>query len=236
MVNTYLTKLRDICNKKGFIIKEISRSGKYKEFPIYKVIINNKSKKTICISAGSHGTEKSGPIAALKFIKNYKPIKEDPRIIIFPLLNPDGFLKNTRKNYRDIDLNRHFFDDPKPKEIVKIINSVRKEKIDLFISLHEDDEKRGVYLYNYSKENKIAKKIINFFSKKTKICKDKKIYRDKASSGIISNPLHDGSFDEWMFNHRVKTSICIEIPDTILNSNQRNKLAYEFINFVINVF
>lgn len=236
MVNTYLTRLKNICNKKGFIIKEISRSGKSKEFPIYKVIINNKNKPTICISAGSHGTEKSGPIAALKFIKDYIPSKNDPRIIILPLLNPDGFLKNTRKNYRDIDLNRHFFDDPKPKEIVKIINSIEKENISLFVSLHEDDEKKGVYLYNYSKDDKIAKKTIKFFSKKTKICKDKKIYRDKASSGIISDPLHDGSFDEWVFDHGVKTAICVEIPDKILNFHQRNKLAYEFINFIINVF
>ena len=233
MYDNYFYELKKTCKLKGFSIKESSRTGKNKEFPVYKVVLNPRNKPTICISTGSHGTEKSGPLAVLKFIKEYIPNKEDPRIVILPLINPEGLFNNKRKNHRDIDLNRHFFDDPKPREIRNIINSIKKENISLFISLHEDDEKKGVYLYNYSKNNKIAKKIVKFFSKITKICRDKKIYRDKASNGIISNPLHDGSFDEWVYHHSVKTAICIEIPDKALKFNQRIKIVLKLIKFII---
>ena len=59
-----------------------------------------KQDKIILITAGFHGDEKAGPLSILKYaneIIDYAH-KNGLKIIIYPLINPSGFEKNTRYN------------------------------------------------------------------------------------------------------------------------------------------
>ncbi len=59
-----------------------------------------------------HGNERSTPRFALEFARM---LHRDPslvapgkRVVIVPILNPDGFAKGTRRNARGVDLNRNY--------------------------------------------------------------------------------------------------------------------------------
>ena len=62
-------------------------------------------RKRIYISAGIHGDEPAGPLAARQLVEeNLWP--PDVEIVLFPCLNPTGFPLNRRENAQEIDLNR----------------------------------------------------------------------------------------------------------------------------------
>lgn len=213
MYREYIQNLRATCKEKNFSIKIVDR---VENFPIYRIDINKKGKLTICITAGIHGDEPSGPFGILKFLKIYKPVASDPKLIIIPVVNPFGFDQNKHSGAEGVNLNRHFFDKSLPKSIRKLYYDLKKEKIDFFVSLHEDGKKRSFYIYEYSrKENDIFEKIIYFISKRWPITRGKYIHRNPAERGIIYKPRSDSSFEERMFEDGVPFATCIEVPDYI---------------------
>lgn len=233
MYDTFYDELKNICIKKDFLIEEYAKTGCKKEYKLYKIVLNpNSTNRRVCFSAGIHGQEISGPLGILTFLKKYNSQKSDPGIVLLPLANPHGFFKETRKNHQGVDLNKKFFEKPQPKQIQKIISTLDYEKIDFFITLHEDDEKDGFYIYKYSSINGPFNKIIDFLSTKGKICDEDNIYSNKSNHGIISNPIHDGSFSEWMYSRGVPLCICIEIPDKI-KLKERVSIVSELIEYII---
>lgn len=214
MNDSYFEKLVQICQGRGFELQSKTRTANGK-FVLYKVVLNPQSPgQTLCFSAGVHGNEPSGPWAILEFLKTYHPQDGDPRMVILPVLNPDGFFRNKRMNYDRINLNRHFFQKPVPDEIKTLMSLVEKEKIDYFLALHEDDEKKGFYLYRYGENNLMADQITDFLSKRTLLCRDHKIYGEAAIKGVIAHPKTDGSFENWMYRQGIP-SVCLEAPDSV---------------------
>ena len=77
--------------------------------------------RRIYISAGIHGDEPAGPLAALKLIQeNQWP--ENLDLWFCPCLNPLGFALNTRENSKGFDLNREYL-KPVAEEITAHITS-----------------------------------------------------------------------------------------------------------------
>ncbi|HEX5790956.1 MAG TPA: M14 family metallocarboxypeptidase, partial [Luteolibacter sp.] len=102
--------------------------------------------KSIYLSAGMHGDEPAGPLALLELLREgfFSPAA---RWAICPALNPTGLAAGTRDNAQGIDLNRDYR--------LRSTDEVRahagwldaRSAPDLFLSLHEDWETRGFYLY-----------------------------------------------------------------------------------------
>lgn len=226
MYSKFVKELKRICSEKNYSLKSI---GKIEKLPIYRIDINPKAKNSICFSAGIHGDEISGPFGVLEFLKN-NSIK-NVHIIIFPVLNPSGFDKGTYETPRGVNLNRIFTKKPLSAYAKLILKSIHKDEISMFVSIHEDDEMKGLYLYNYSKDNKLFSGLINFMSKKMPICKSKNIYGKTANKGIINNPKSDGSLEERMFLDGLPLSSCIEIPDFI-PLKKRNVLVKDVVNYL----
>src|SRR6185312_15028223 len=63
--------------------------------------------KRIYLSAGIHGDEPAGPLAALQLLQENR-WPENVDLWFCPCLNPIGFTLNTRENSRGIDLNREY--------------------------------------------------------------------------------------------------------------------------------
>jgi len=59
------------------------------------------------LSAGIHGDEISGPIAILEMLRQ-PDFFAGFNTTIFPILNPDGLIRNLRGNADGIDLNRDY--------------------------------------------------------------------------------------------------------------------------------
>jgi protein MpaA len=71
----------------------------------------NTTKDTTVLLGGVHGDEPSGVYVLLKFAAElYKnpDLGKNHRVIIAPLVNPDGFFAKTRANANSVDLNRNF--------------------------------------------------------------------------------------------------------------------------------
>jgi protein MpaA len=71
----------------------------------------NAVKDTTVLFGGVHGDEPSGIYVLLKFaaeLKQNPNLAQHHRVIIAPLVNPDGFFANTRANANSVDLNRNF--------------------------------------------------------------------------------------------------------------------------------
>ncbi len=100
----------------------------------------------IYLSAGIHGDEPAPPLALLALLEAGV---FDPRATWFicPLLNPAGFLRQTRENAGGLDLNRDY-KDLRSSEIAAHAAWLRRQpNFDLSLCLHEDWESKGFYLY-----------------------------------------------------------------------------------------
>ncbi len=99
------------------------------------------------LSAGIHGDEPCGPETLLRFLEEH-PLSTACEWVVAPLLNPSGMKRGTRENREGIDLNRDFY--RKESGEIRALTSwweARERGCDLHVSLHEDWETSGLYLY-----------------------------------------------------------------------------------------
>lgn len=97
------------------------------------------------LSAGMHGDEPAGPLAALELLRSGH--FDEGAWWLCPALNPTGLAAGTRNNADGIDLNRDYL-NRRANEIrghAAWLESLPNPR--LFISLHEDWETSGFYFY-----------------------------------------------------------------------------------------
>lgn len=100
----------------------------------------------IYLSAGIHGDEPAPPLALLALLEA-GVFDARATWFICPLLNPAGFLRQTRENAGGLDLNRDY-KDLRSSEITAHAAWLRRQpNFDLSLCLHEDWESKGFYLY-----------------------------------------------------------------------------------------
>jgi len=147
---------------------------------------SQKSEVRIYISAGIHGDEPAGPLAALRLLQenNWPP---DAEIFFLPCLNPVGFTLNKRENADGIDLNRDYRKPQAAETRAHIAWLERQPKFDLYLCLHEDWESHGFYLYEQNPDNKssLAEKMIDAVKKVCPIDPSEIIEDRPAQNGII---------------------------------------------------
>jgi murein peptide amidase A len=97
------------------------------------------------LSAGMHGDEPAGPLAALELLK--QGTFDDGPWLVCPALNPTGLAAGTRDNAEGIDLNRDYWArrTPEVQAHAEWLEALPCPRI--FISLHEDWETSGFYFY-----------------------------------------------------------------------------------------
>ena len=103
-------------------------------------------RRRIYLSAGIHGDEPAPPLALLEMLES-GIFDHRANWLICPLLNPSGFLKRTRENADGFDLNRDYKDLRTAEIRAHIAWLQRQPNFDITISLHEDWESTGFYLY-----------------------------------------------------------------------------------------
>lgn len=172
----------------------------------------------IYISAGIHGDEPAGPLAALKLLQeNQWP--ENLDLWFCPCLNPLGFAANTRENVRGIDLNREYL-NPLADEIKAHIAWLdRQPKFDLCLLLHEDWESQGFYLYeqNSHGHRSLAEPMIAAISKVCPIDPNELIEGRPAQGGIIRPSIDPNSRPQWpeafyLIVYKTRLSYTLEAP------------------------
>lgn len=159
---------------------------------------SQRTKARIYISAGIHGDEPAGPLAALKLLQenNWPP---DAEIFLLPCLNPIGFTLNSRGNSSGIDLNRDYRNPKAPETRAHIAWLERQPKFDLYLCLHEDWESHGFYLYEQNPDSKpsLAEKMIEAVEKVCPIDLSENIEGRAAKGGIVRPNISPQERPDW---------------------------------------
>lgn len=98
------------------------------------------------LSAGIHGDEPAGPLAALELLRSGF-FDGDTAWSICPAMNPTGLASGTRENAAGIDLNRDYLQRQSAEIRAHAAWLEAGPCPRTFISLHEDWESSGFYFY-----------------------------------------------------------------------------------------
>jgi protein MpaA len=114
----------------------------------------------VYLSSGIHGDEPAGPLALLDLMADgfFGP---DMDWTICPALNPTGLAAGRRENAEGIDLNRDYLRRT-TLEVAAHANWLESRAVPrLFLSLHEDWEAKGFYLYEINLEEDVPARTRN---------------------------------------------------------------------------
>lgn len=100
----------------------------------------------VYLSAGIHGDEPAGTEGLLRWAEANLPTLRTLPCLIFPCLNPWGLVHNSRTDEQGRDLNRLFQHDEEPT-IATLKQRIASYRFQLALSLHEDYDGQGLYLY-----------------------------------------------------------------------------------------
>jgi len=100
----------------------------------------------IYISAGIHGDEAAGTESLIGLLENEPMIFDGFDLTFFPCLSPWGLVNNSRLSQSGFDLNRGW--SSKDNALAKVmVPAIAGERYDLALTLHEDFDGLGFYLY-----------------------------------------------------------------------------------------
>jgi len=210
-----------LCRQKRFACRVIGRiKTRLKiSYPIYKITIAPERKGIFCIEAGTHGYEIAGPLSILSLLKNPgRYLNKQFRYDIYPVINPAGFDLLRRENAFGRDVNNISPLTLANDEFVeaRIISAdIKKTNFAVFLSLHEDVDKRAFYAYAHEREPQaVYRQVIASTARICPILKSQTIHGAKSNGeGLIINSPYDKSFHDFL-HHRgqTKLSLTTETP------------------------
>jgi len=170
------------------------------------------------ISAGIHGDEPAGPLAALRLLQeNQWPA--DAEVWLLPCLNPTGFILNSRENDGRKDLNRDYRHLETEEVAAHIRWLERQPKFDVALCLHEDWEAHGFYVYELNPDRKpsLAEDMVAAVARVCPIDLSPVIEGREAKGGIINpslDPATRARWPEafWLLQHKTRHSCTLEAP------------------------
>lgn len=152
----------------------------------------------IYLSAGIHGDEPAPPLALLDLM-NEGFFDHRAHWIVCPLLNPAGFAAATRENAGGIDLNRDYR-RTRSAEVAAHVRWLRRQpNFDLYLTLHEDWEATGFYLYEINPQGRpsLAEPIIESVRTVCPIDPHELIDDRPAAGGIIRPDVDPAARELW---------------------------------------
>ena len=128
----------------GFRVREVACVGAPRTILLAEY--GDPNGPAVSLSAGVHGDE---PAASWALLGIARDGLLNPRFAyrIWPMLNPSGYLAQTRENAEGVDINRSFTRGGTSPEARAVITANRDRRFALALDLHEDFEADGCYLY-----------------------------------------------------------------------------------------
>ena len=141
-VAAFLREFRAEAEQRGFTPHELTQTS---AGPVMGFTSAGKGRHAY-LSAGMHGDEPAGPLAALELLRSGF-FNQDQRWTLCPALNPTGLTANARENAEGIDLNRDYLVRESKEVLAHAEWLESRDSPQLFFSLHEDWESTGFYFY-----------------------------------------------------------------------------------------
>jgi len=160
------------------------------DFPLFEIRTHCQGKEglpSLYISAGIHGDEPASSWALLQWVEKNKKLFQKLSAILYPCLNPWGMVNNTRSNQSGQDMNR-IWDDADSELTRAILPRLHGLSFDLSLTLHEDYDGNGIYLYEPylgGRNDLVASEILRAGKKFLPIDRRKRIEGRVCKQGII---------------------------------------------------
>jgi len=229
------SQLRRLQKKHPERIK-LSTIGQAHGEPLYRVdVASSRGKRgkkplRVLVSAGVHGNEPAGVEAALRLVERAvkdKGMQRNFSITVMPMVNPEGLMRNQRKNIVGQDVNRTFRPGKWSLESKAVRRSLAGEKYDLFVDLHGAQGK-GFFLIRGKDDGGLSARILRPMENHALLnsaAPDGKVgpYRLHTLGGATSN--NPGTFKGFMLDkHNARYSYTLEYPRTLPPDRQVNGL------------
>ena len=122
-------------------------AGSVNDYPIFRLesVPTTKTGPDLLITTGVHGDEPAGVEAVLGMLQE-GGFPQPANYLIWPCLNPYGFVHDQRENGDGHDLNRVLL-NPAGTEMEIVARALEGRRFDLCLDLHEDWEAKGFYMY-----------------------------------------------------------------------------------------
>lgn len=171
----------------------------------------------IYLSAGIHGDEAAATEALITWAEENPDIFERTPLLIFPCLNPWGLVNNSRFDAEGRDLNRAYTTTEVP-QIAAQSAILRNKRLALALTLHEDYDAHGVYVYELTRRRPfLAEEILKATSRYIPVERRQRIERRLAQQGIIRRRVTRNIMPHWpeallLHFHHSERTLTIETP------------------------
>jgi protein MpaA len=184
----------------------------------------------VYISAGIHGDEPAGPLAARRLLQENK-WPAGFGLWLLPCLNPTGFLANRRENAHGLDLNRQYLQPQAPETAAHIRWLGQQPSFDLCLCLHEDWEAHGFYVYELNSDNQpsLAEAMVTRVAGVCPVDQSELIEGRTAKHGIIRPNVDPRDRPQWpesfyLLTHKTRLSYTLEAPSDFPLANRVDAL------------
>jgi len=179
----------------------------------------------ILVAAGFHGEECGGVWGILHFLEQTPaPRLESLHLSCIPVANPTGFSRGWRHNIWGESPNCGFchrnIEEPGPSRdgriLIQNLNLLVHRAESGFLSLHEDDEQSGFYLYTFEKTpapGPFTHHLESILSQYFSPVQDG-LYDGASVKHGLAYRHCDGSFEDYLFHSGVVRTACTETPAT----------------------
>lgn len=242
-----LARLRAVSAEKSLKISTLGILDDGSQIHLLESQPKRKAAPHILIAAGFHGEECGGVWGILHFLEQ-TPAKNLQRLHLsfIPVANPTGFSKGWRHNIWGESPNCGFchrkIGEPGPSRdgriLIQNLNLLVHRAGSGFISLHEDDEQTGFYLYTFEKRpapGPFTHHLISKLSQYFPAVKDGLYDGASVKSGLAYRHC-DGSFEDYLFHKGVVRTACTETPATMklsIRVDANSALIDAFANFAL---
>lgn len=192
--------------------------------PVYKISYNleTRNKKKYLVICGVHGNEPAPVFAIRNFLVelDLQDTRFDtPRIDFIYMVNPWGFINNSRYNSSNLDINRDLATF-QTKEAQILRDAIDLEEYDCVFDFHEGNTK-GYYLYYYDKKYRsIADKVIEIYKENAVPVENEYIdVKLKTKNGLLYVPWYarvymsmrkERTITLWSYEQGIERSFTLE--------------------------
>ncbi len=220
-IRAVLSDIETAAGQHGWTVETFGQQGEFNLLALHRPplsIRNPQSAIRIYLSAGIHGDEPAGPLAALRLLQeNRWPANAE--LWFCPCLNPAGFALNRRENAEGKDLNRDYRHLGTAEVRAHIAWLERQPRFDLCLCLHEDWESHGFYVYELNPENRpsLAEVMVARIANVCPIDSSAVIEGREARGGIIRPNLDPQTRPQWaeafyLIVNKTRLSCTLEAP------------------------
>lgn len=210
-VRNYLEEFHGAASGQGFSCEALVEVDDY---VISAYTKKAEGKPRVYLSSGMHGDEPAGVLAVCELMQEAF-FDSEIEWQVCPVLNPTGLAAGTRENKQGVDLNRDYLRKT-TDEVSSHVRWLEQQPIpEMFISLHEDWESTGFYLYEIQKRGcpSTARAIL-----------------DAAAAEIQTEPSlviddHDVREPGWIF-HEPRADFPDDWPEAIYMAEKGTRVSY----------